>query len=158
MSHSRQRIREAIAGLLDAGAPVTWTCVEESRVPSRRQIWPYLMLYSDGEASGPVSDVDASVIERDVSIIIVGMLRLPGTGDTQTIEDKMDTMAAEIETRLAFATLQAVSGMTELKSIFLNSTEITLIATDDDTIDHAELTMSWTARYYTFDALPEVLI
>ncbi len=155
MSHARQVIREK-AALLLATTPTTWVSVLETRVPTKRQVYPYLMVYSDGEAVDNLTEDDPTVLQRDMNIVIVGMLRMPGGHETITIEDKLDAVAAEIETKLDFAALQAV--VPKLHGLFLNSTEMSVVVTPDEQIDHAEIIQVWTARYYTLDGAPEVLI
>jgi len=155
MSHARQLVREAAAVLLKANK-VTYGSVVESRIPSTRQLWPYLLTFVDVETSEPMTEDGPSAIWREMSLIVVGMLRLPGTGDQETIEDKIDAMAAEIETKLSFSTLQAAVG--QVQSCHLTNTSIEVIVDPDDVVDHAEVTQIWLVRYATMDGLPETLI
>lgn len=151
MTHTRQQIREAAATLLKV-APTAWGPVFETRIPSPRAVLPYLMIFSDGEA------VDASSVNygggyvRDLALVVAGRLRLPGNNDTETVEDKMDALASEVETKLSFATLQAA--IVQLKALRLTSTEM-LVVTDDQAVpQYAEVTLSFVARYATAEGAP----
>lgn len=154
MSHGRKEIRSAIATILRA-TPTAWKSVAESRIESQRQIWPYLMVFAESETSEADVVNNPSIYGRTVNITVAGMLRLPGTGDTITIEDSMDTMAAEIETKLTQTTLRA--SVTTLKSLELVSSSMAVII-EEDGINHAELNMTWRVIYWTTEGLPETLI
>jgi len=149
MTHARQKIREAIARLLAAN-PVAWKSVTESRIASTRQIWPYLMVFADGELSEQIDATDPGVYDRTVTINVAGMLKLPGTGDTYTIEDRMDECAAEIETRLTQSALRAE---VQIGTMALTSTGMEVIL-EDDGIDHAEVILSYQISYTTQEGLP----
>lgn len=154
MSHGRKTIRSAIATLL-AASPSAWSQVVETRIQSQRQIWPYLMVFSESEDSDDSVVNLSGIYSRNLIVSVVGLLRLPGTGDTQTIEDKMDTMAAEIETKLTHTTLGAV--VSAVKSVSLIASRMDVII-EDDGVDHAELNLSWRVNYYTAEGSPETLI
>jgi hypothetical protein len=138
MSHIRQQVREAIAAVL-AASSVSWRSVIESRVASTRQIWPYVMVFSTGDSLEVISVNDPTIYSRTINIAIVGMLRIANT-DTITIEDKMDVMALEVETKLTNAAIRAV--LPGIESLAITSTSLDLIVTDDDAIDHAEVTIT----------------
>jgi len=154
MSHGRKTIRSAIATLL-ATTPSAWSQVVETRIQSSRQIWPYLMVFAESEDSDDTVVNMGGIYSRNLVVSVVGLLRLPGTGDTQTIEDKMDTMAAEIETKLTHTTLSAT--VSAVKSVSLIASRMDVII-EDDGIDHAELNLSWRVNYYTAEGSPETLI
>ena len=99
MSHARQQVREAVATLLKV-SPVTWGLVFETRIPPSRAVMPYLLVFSDGEAVDSLTVNMAGIYFRDLSLAVAGRLRLPGNNDTETIEDRMDALAAEVESRL----------------------------------------------------------
>lgn len=154
MAHTRQTIREAVATILKA-TPTNWAVVSESRIQSPRQIWPYLMVFAESEDSDNSVVNMGGIYSRNLIVSVVGLLRLPGTGDTQTIEDRMDTMAAEIETKLTrtalAATVPAVKGL----SLIASRMDVIL---EEDGIDHAELNLTWRVNYYTAEGSPETLI
>lgn len=154
MSHARKIIRSAIATVLQSRLD-TWGHVTESRIQSPRQIWPYLMVFAESESSDAITMNNPSIYERTAIINVVGLLRLPGTGDTQTIEDKMDAMAADIETKLTQTTLRAV--VSKVETLTLVSTKMDVIM-EPDGVDHAELHQTWKVTYSTREGLPETLI
>lgn len=154
MSHTRKIIRNAVATILKT-SPTTWSSVSESRIQSTRQIWPYLMVFADSETSEAVTMTLPMPYERTVIISVVGLLRLPGTGDTYTIEDKMDAVAAEIETKLTTSTLRAI--VPRVQSVMLTSSNMDVVI-EEDGIDHAELNQTWSISYSTMEGLPEAFI
>jgi hypothetical protein len=155
MTHARQQIREAAATALRA-TPAAWGQVFETRIPSPRAVLPYLMVFSDGDA------VDASSVNlpdtylRDLNLVVAGRLRLPGNNDTETVEDRMDALAAEVETKLKFSTL--LTTLTQLKGLRLTSTEMLVVIDEQDAPHYAEVTLQFIARYATAEGLPETLI
>lgn len=154
MSHGRKTIRSAIAAIL-ATTPTAWSQIVQTRIQSQRQIWPYLMVFAESESSDD-SVVDlGGIYDRSLLVSVVGLLKLPGTGDTQTIEDKMDTMAAEIETKLTHTSLMA--SVSAVHGISLIATSMDVII-EEDGIDHAELNLTWRVNYYTAEGSPETLI
>jgi hypothetical protein len=155
MSHARKQIRTAIADLLRTD-PSTWreNAVQETRIESSRQIWPYLMVFADEEVSSKDTISEPAVMERTFQLFIVGMLKLPGTGDTQTIEDQMDAMATEIETTLKPS---AVSGVLPKVVLSLVSTKPDVI-NETDGIDHGQLHMTWEVSYSTISGTPESMV
>jgi len=156
MSHSRKQIRSAIATILRT-TPTAWltSAVWETRIQSSRQTWPYLLVFAESEDSTNSNVNLAGIYDRIVNVSVVALLRLPGSGDTITIEDKMDTVAAEIETKLSKTTLTAA--LNKVKNLTLLSTAMDVII-EEDGIDHAELNMTWQVRYFTAEGLPEALI
>jgi hypothetical protein len=155
MTHARQQIREAAATALRA-TPAAWGQVFETRIPSSRAVLPYLMVFGDGDA------VDASSVNlpdtylRDLNLVVAGRLRLPGNNDTETVEDRMDALAAEVETKLKFSTL--LTTLTQLKGLRLTSTEMLVVIDEQDAPHYAEVTLQFIARYATAEGLPETLI
>ena len=160
MAHARQTIREAIGTLL-ATTPTNWGKVFETRIVTSRQVWPFLMVFVGDESVDSLLIHPVSIYDRSLTVNIVGMLKMPGTGDgsgsTETVEDRMDAMAAEIETKLTLSTLQAV--VPKVKTLALQSTSMEVITNETDgSISHAEITQSWALSYDTAEGLPETLI
>lgn len=151
--HGRKQIRDAVAALLNV-SPVNWQLVTPSRIASSRQVWPYVMVFSDGETSESITVNEPYVSLRSLSIAVVGFLRLPGTGDTQSVEDRMDALAEEVETKLKSSALRAVVAV---KSCSLISTVMDVFL-EEESIDHAEIKMVYEVVYTTLDGFPEVLI
>ena len=160
MAHARQTIREAVATLLRA-TPVTWGSVLETRIATHRQVWPFLMVYATEEAADKLLIHGGNLYDRSVAIDIVGMLKMPGTGDgsgnAETVEDRMDAVCAEIETKLTYTALQAaVSGV---KTVSLGSTRMEVIVNEEDnSVSHAMVTQSWTVTYDTAEGSPATLV
>lgn len=151
--HARKQIRDAVATLLNA-SPVNWQLVTPSRIASSRQVWPYLMVFADGETSEPITVTEPMVSQRSLSVAVVGMLRLPGTGDTQTVEDRMDALAEEVETKLTTA---AVRGLVAINSCSLVSTVMDVFI-EEESVDHAEVKLVYNIVYTTLDGQPSTLI
>lgn len=155
MSHIRAQVKDALATILGT-SPTTWGRVYKTRVQSTRQVWPYLMLYSAGDTTEILSVDDPIIYQRNVSIVIVGMLRMPSNSDKQTIEDKMDALSLEVETKLTSAAVR--SALTGIESLSMESTALDLIVTDDDVIDHAEVTMKWNVVCANSENSPSTII
>lgn len=156
-AHARQAIREAAATLLRT-TPTAWTTVFETRIPKTRPNKNFLMVFSDGDVSEKTNADTPGLYQRRCALHVVGHLRLPGNTDTETVEDQMDAMAAEIETKLTFATLQAASGMTLLHGLVLGATDMAVVVDEEDKPMHAELTLSFVADYFTTEGSPATLI
>lgn len=151
--HARKQIRDAVTALLNV-APVNWQLVTPSRIAYSRQVWPYLMVFADGETSGPITVTEPMVSQRSLSVAVVGMMRLPGTGDTQTVEDRMDALAEEVETKLTTA---AVRGLVAINSCSLVSAVMDVFI-EEESVDHAEIKLVYNIVYTTLDGAPSTLI
>lgn len=152
--HSRTQIREAVAGILKQETGL-WAHVYESRIDYPRAIWPYLKIYADRDDNTRISVHSPHTQEHALSLNIVGLLKIP-TGETETVEDQMDAIAALIEQTLTekqlFGTLPLI------KQLTLQSTQMDVILSTDDTISHAEVTTNWMIKYMTLEGVPETLI
>lgn len=160
MAHARQTIREAIATVLST-APTNWVKVFETRIVTSRQVMPFLIVYASDEACTSMLMHPASIYDRTITIQITAMLKMPGTGDgtgmTETVEDRMDVVAAEIETKLTRTSLTAI--VPKVKTLELQSTAMEVVVNEaDGNISHAELTQTWVVTYDTAEGAPEVLI
>lgn len=160
MSHIRTQIKNAVAQIL-ATTPTAWSSVMKSRISTKRQEkWPYLMVFTTNEADEVISVNDPAVYLRTISLAVIGMLKMPGTGDTVTIEDKMDALALEVETKLTNATLKAL--VNKVQSLSLVSTTLEVVVSEnaagDETVDHAEVVMSFEIVGATSEDNPSVLI
>ncbi len=150
--HARQQIREAVAAILSR-TPVAWKLVTQTRIPSNRQIWPYLMVFSESESSSQSTVNDPCVYERELILTVAGMLKM--STDTSIIEDKMDECAAEIEQKLTQSALRAE--LEQVKSITLINTSMEVVQ-EEDGIDHGEVITSWRISYATLEGSPDTLI
>jgi len=154
-NHARQQIREAVATLLKV-APSTWGPVFETRIPTSRAVMPFLMIFADGESVDSISVNSPGVYFRDMNIAVAGRLKLPGNNDTETVEDKMDAVSSEVETKLGYSALLAT--LPQIKGFRLVSTEMTVIVDDQDAPQYAEVTLAFVARYATAESAPTTLI
>jgi hypothetical protein len=154
-THARQKIREAVAALLKV-TPTKWGPVFETRIPTGRAVMPYLMVFADGEAAESISANMPGIYLRDLNIAVAGRLKLPGNNDTQTVEDRMDAVAAEVESKLAFSALLAA--LPQIKSIRLTNTEMVVVIDDQDSPQYAEVTLSYVMQDATAAAAPTTLI
>ena len=160
MAHARQTIREAVATIL-ATTPTNWGKVFETRIVTSRQVMPFLIVYASDEACSSMLMHPTSIYDRVITLQITAMLKMPGTGDgtgmTETVEDRMDTVAAEIETKLTRTTLTAI--VSKVKTLDLQSTSMDVVVNESDgSISHAELNQTWQVTYDTAEGSPEVLI
>lgn len=161
--HARQTIREAIATIL-ATTPTNWQKVLQTRISTTLQVWPYLKVYAVDEQSSRDLIHQVGNYDRAATIHVVGMLKIPGTGDgsgnMETVEDRMDDLSAEAETKLTFTALKAVVAKVETLALQSTSMEIVTIEYDDgsNSISHAEVTQVWSVTYSTKEGLPETLI
>ncbi len=158
--HARQTVREAIASLL-AATPSNWSTVLQTRLVTQRQVWPFLMVYVTDESVDSMLIHPTSIYDRTAQVNVVGMLRMPGmgngTGDSETVEDRMDAMAAEIETKLTAATLTA--SVNKVKTVALQSSSMEIVVNEEDgTVSHAVLTQIWQVSYVTAEGSPETLV
>lgn len=153
--HARQQIRSALATLLKA-TPTTWGQVFETRIPTSRAVLPYLLIFSDGESIDENVTDRIGFYQRDANIIISGRLRLTGNNDTELIEDRIDAMAAEIESKITFSSI--LTTLPAIKGLHLNSTDIAVVVDDQDAPQYAELTLNYLVRYYTAEGAPTSFI
>jgi hypothetical protein len=115
------------------------------------------MVFAESESSQAGTVNAPCVYQRDLTLIVTGMLRLPGTGDTYTIEDRMDECAAEIETKLTQSALRAE--VAQVQSLELVSTGMEVIVEDfDGGVNHGEVMTSWRIGYSTLEGVPGTLL
>lgn len=155
MTHARQQIREAAATLLKT-SPSAWGQVFETRLPSARAVMPYLMLFCDGEQVEAATVHAPDIYLREASLIVAGRLRLPGNNDLETVEDRMDALAAEVESKLRFAAL--VAAVPLLHALRLVASDMTVVTDEQDAPQYAEITLQYLAAYATQEGVAETLI
>ena len=153
MTHARKQIRDAVQKVLKVSKK--WKLVTGTRLPSDRNLWPYLMVFAISEESEADSVSDPSTYLRDVSISVAAILRLPGTGDTIAIEDKMDETAEEIESKLTQSALR--TELQAIQTISLTGTSLEVVI-EEDGVDHAEVILTWQIGYSTLEGAPSTLI
>ena len=113
------------------------------------------MVFSESEQSDPSVVNNPCIYDRRMTLTVAGMLRLPGSGDTYTIEDEMDAVALEIETKLTQTALRAT--VPQIHSMFLKNTSMDVVI-EESSIDHAEIIMSYEINYATLEGSPGTLI
>lgn len=151
MAHARQTLREAIATVLDAGK-VSYSRVYQSRLPPLQQVWPHVAVYDENEADALLTIHPSQPLERDLRIITEGRLQV--VGNPEDMEDRMDTLAAEVETKLTYAALGAV--FPKLVTLQLLDTEKRIIFDErTDQISHATVVLGWRVVYMTNEGAPE---
>lgn len=156
MAHARQIVREAFAGLLSAAPKSTnWKSVFETRTPLQRRVEPYLLVYVEQESIETLTVHSGPLQTRTAVIVVRGFLLL---SDKQTAEDRMDAMAADVETRLTLTALNAVPAAAKASRLQLQNTEMELVGEDEKTVSHAVLTMTYQVEYETAEGAPETLI
>jgi hypothetical protein len=96
-----------------------------------------------------------SPLARELTLHVVGMQKMPGNSDTISVEDAMDEMASAIEDAM---TSEALRESLPNSRLTLGTTEMHVMVTDDDKIDHAEVTMTYTVNYYTMEGDSSVFI
>ncbi len=155
MTYAAQQICEAAAALLKA-APVTWGLVLETRLPTARAVMPYLLVFGATTPASPVTASAPMVLERNLSLVVAGRLRLPGNNDTETVEDRMYALASEVESTLTFAALQAV--IPQLQQLYPVEVDPVVVLNAEDAPQHAEITLTFAVRYLTQEGAPDVLL
>lgn len=155
-SHARKQIRDAVVALLQKGKENNWNQVIPDRVLADRALWPYCMVYSSTDSMDPDIVRPATQL-RDLSLVVAWINKLPGNHDKSTIEDQMDAAAADIETRLTGAALNAVGVLPLVKEFTLVSTDLSVVEVDEEP-DYGELTMIWRVIYATNEGQPSTLI
>lgn len=156
MTHARGQIRGAVAAILSRN-PVAWGQVFKSRVDSKRQVWPYLKVYFASEDADPSTVTDPCIYDNRPVLTVEGMLLLPGTGDTQSIEDKMEAVDAEIKTKLTQSALRQLIPQVQSFAYF-NATFDVVYEDFEGGVDHAEVITSWRIGYSTLEGFPATLL
>jgi hypothetical protein len=152
--HARTLIRTTVAGILKQETGL-WAHVYESRIDYPRAVWPYLKIYADRDDNTRLTVHSPHTQEHALSLNIVGLLRIPA-GETESIEDQMDAMSALIEQTLTEAQLKGT--LEGVKELTLQSAQMDVILSTDDTISHAEVTTNWLIKYMTLEGQPETLV
>lgn len=150
--HARQKIREAVATVLSRN-PVAWKSVTQTRIPSTRQIWPYLMVFVESESILSSTVNNPAALDRELILTVAGMLKMPT--DTSIIEDRIDECAEEIEQKLTQSAMRVE--LAQVKSITLINTSMEVVQ-EEDGIDHGEVITSWRISYSTLEGSPDTLI
>lgn len=92
MAHARQTIREAAATLL-TGLTTTGSRVFQSRAVPQESL-PCLLIKTPNEEAVP--GTIGNLVERHLNLIVTGYAK-----QSATVDDVLDTIAAEVETAMA---------------------------------------------------------
>lgn len=120
-----------------------------------QQVWPYLLVWI-GTESVTLETIHPGVLLNRVAILTVEARLQVLQRETETMESRMDEIAAEIETTLTVSALQAI---VDVKDISLADSSFDVVMNDEDgSISFALLTMNFAVNYYTVDGSPEILV
>ena len=156
LMHARTQIRNAAATILKQET-AAWALVYQSRIDYPRDVWPYLKIYADREDVQRLSIHSPHSQQRTLSLIVVAMIRIPSAGETETVEDKMDSLGSLIEGLLTDEALAAELSQYNL-IIDLLSSDMAVVLNTDEKISHAELTLNYKIVYQTMEGLPDEFI
>ncbi len=146
MTHAREQIRDAIASEL-IGLTTTRKNVFTSRVhPITDNELPCLLVFTRAEASTLITMGQPRRIERDLTVMIVGCVKM-----NTAYDDKLDKIAVEVEQ----AIYNSASLKATLHDIFLSDTEIELTGEAEKPV--AMISMSYVAKYHTLENTPETI-
>jgi hypothetical protein len=152
--HARTQIRRAAADLLKPEVGGAWALVWQSRIDYPRELWNYLKVFTDREDAQRISVNSPATRERSVSLNVVAMIRV--SNNFEEVEDRMDDLAAYIESMLTEDAMRAAWAM--IVQVDLQSSAMDIVLNAEEKIDHAELTLTFAVRYRTLDGAPESLI
>lgn len=151
MAHARQTLREAVANVLD-NSMVNYARVYESRLPPLQQVWPHVAVFDETEGDAALTIHAGHIQERDLRLVTEGRLQV--VGNPEDMEDRMDTVAAEIETKLTETALRAV--FAKLKLLQLTDTDKRIVFNETSgEIAYAAVTLGWRVVYMTVEGAPE---
>ena len=140
--HIRQSIREAVVTAV-TGLTTTGSRVYDSRIlPQAASDLPCLRVYATTETSEEATLVN---LARTCNIVVQGIARA-----TSEVEDTLDTIAEEVETAIAGATI------TGCKEIHIVSSELEFEGDGDN--PHGMVTLTFAALYHTARATPGTAI
>lgn len=143
MSHVRQQIRAAAAGVLSAIPSVASVFVNRvHRV--RESDLPCLMVTTDDEAIRPLTV--GGMVERELDLVIRVLVRA-----TASMDDTLDSLIADVEAALAGNTLGGL-----VRSIDLSEIHIEL--SSDLDVPAGEAAMVWKTTYYAAAGSPSAAL
>lgn len=146
--HVRQQIREAAAALL-AEPSNRWQRVFVQREAPLRSVKPYLMVYTPSEPAAPATVHQPFLLRRDLTLIVQAHIRI---ADPESMEIEFDRVAAEIEQKLIFSSVQLKAP--KLTGLYLTNTQSDIVINENSERQYGELSMTWQAQYYTAEGNP----
>ena len=154
MSHARQQVRDALVTLLNA-TPSSYRRAYNTRIPPMQQVWPYLLVWTDSETVTEQTIHPSSLQLRDMNLAIEARVQLPQR-ETEVLETRMDTVAAEIETKLKLSTMQ--TSLAHITDFVLTDTRMELAVDQDDVPAYGAITLNYVISYTTVEGSPETLV
>lgn len=144
--HARTQIRDAVATAM-TGLATTGSNVETTRAwPHEAASLPAWHIRTDSEAANPEMESQDAVY-RELALRTVGIAR----GSDDTLEDTLDTMAAEAEAALGGSTLGGLA-----LSVRLINTEFDSSREGDKPI--GTIDMEWLVEYRTAASDPTAIV
>ena len=147
MSHARQQVRDALVTLLNS-APSSYRRAYNTRIPPMQQVWPYLLVWTDSETVTEQTIHPSSLQLRDMNLAIEARVQLPQR-ETEVLETRMDTVAAEIETKLKLSTMQ--TSLAHITNFVLTDTRMELAVDQDDVPAYGAITLNYVISYTTVE-------
>lgn len=147
MSHGRQQIREAVATQL-LGTATCGSNVYESRIYPFNGL-PCLAVYALEETILETGKTLGGVIRRALALIVEGRAKPPEGG--ANLDDLIDTICAEVETKLADNRLSGLADFAELAQ-----TTIELSGAQERPVGLVR--MKWLYVYRTAATTPETIV
>ena len=155
MAHARKQVRDAVGTLLSAGTPTNWKRVFKTRITPSRDVMPYLMVFIGPEVNAPLEVHQGPDIQREMQLSVRGRVRI--SGDGEPVEDDMDALAAEVESKLTFAALNTALGG-KLQDLYLQASDQNIVEDDDNDRTYAEVALDWLVQVNTAEGDSETLI
>jgi hypothetical protein len=153
MSHVREQVRGAVVTLLNT-SPTAYRRAYNARIPPMQQVWPYLMVWVESEAIPGGTIHPSKIQERSMTLVIEARVQLPQR-ETEELENQMDDVAAEIETKLTLTTIQTV--LPKIGSFDLTDTRIELAVDQEENPSYGAVVMNYIISYSTIEGIPGTL-
>ena len=154
MAHVRETVRSAVVTLLNT-SPTAYRRAYNTRIPPQQQVRPYLMVWAESEAIPDRTIHPSSMQLRDMSLVVEARVQLPQR-ETEELENQMDDVAAEIETKLTLAAIQ--TALPKVESFILTDTRLELAVDMDDVPSYGSVVMNYLISYATTEGTPGTLI
>jgi hypothetical protein len=154
MAHAREQVRSAIVTLLNT-SPTAYRRAYNTRIPPMQQVWPYLMVWAESETITDRTIHPSCMQLRDMTLVVEARVQLPQR-ETEELENQMDDVAAEIETKLTLTTVQ--TALPKIESFILTDTRLELVVDQDDVPSYGAVVMNFQISYATIEGTPGTLI
>jgi hypothetical protein len=149
---ARSQVLSAFETVLQNGDPF-WSIVIPSRLIPPRQIWPFVMVYSPGDTVEIDSINFDKIYSREIDVLVTVMLKV---NDITKIESDMESASLEIEKRITENSIRSAG--VKIQALKLVSTELSVVVTEDETIDHAEVLVTYKVLTANLESDPSTLI